>query len=144
MVFCAILCITETWLQNSIPNSIICPPDYSIYRSDRADQRGGGVAILLKNSCFSNFQISTIDISINSVEILALCIRLKSFNLLQLCIYRPPTTTLDTDNSIIATLSELIPQYSQVIITGDFNLPNLNMAQFTIIPIVQNFFITTY
>ena len=32
-----------------IPNSLLCPPNFSIFRKDRADRRGGGVAILCRN-----------------------------------------------------------------------------------------------
>ena len=42
--------ISETWLHSAIPNSLICPPGYSIARKDRKDTRGGGVAILCRNN----------------------------------------------------------------------------------------------
>ncbi|KAJ3650156.1 hypothetical protein Zmor_021861 [Zophobas morio] len=103
---------------------MICPPDYNIHRNDIVHKRGGGVTIFLNKNCFSHFQIKTIDIEINSVETLALHICLQSFSLLLLCIYRPPDTPATTDNNIITVLTELITQYSQVIVTGDFNLPD--------------------
>ena len=44
-----ICCISETWLKPTIPNSLICPPNFSIIRKDRTDRRGGGIAILCRN-----------------------------------------------------------------------------------------------
>ena len=42
-----ILTITETWLSESTSSnaSLLCPSDFSIFRSDRAHGPGGGVAI---------------------------------------------------------------------------------------------------
>ena len=41
--------LTETWLTNKVNDATVCPFNYNIYRSDRSS-RGGGVAILFKNS----------------------------------------------------------------------------------------------
>ena len=40
---------TESWLTNSIPDSEVCPPGYSISRKDRDSGIGGGVFILTSN-----------------------------------------------------------------------------------------------
>ena len=46
-----ILTITETWLSESTSYnaSLLCPSDFSIFRSDRAHGPGGGVAILCRD-----------------------------------------------------------------------------------------------
>ena len=41
--------LTETWLTPKVNDAIICPSNYNIVRSDRIS-RGGGVAVLYKNS----------------------------------------------------------------------------------------------
>ena len=41
-----ILAMTETWLDDSIGDSEICPSGYDIFRRDR-NRKGGGVAILI-------------------------------------------------------------------------------------------------
>ena len=40
---------TETWLNSTISDSEICPDNYSLFRNDRTDRHGGGVAILTSN-----------------------------------------------------------------------------------------------
>jgi len=41
-----VCCVTETWLNNSIPDSFVCPKDYVVYRHDRCSV-GGGVAVFV-------------------------------------------------------------------------------------------------
>lgn len=42
--------ISESWLNNKVPSSLICPDGYIIMRKDRCDLRiGGGVAIICRN-----------------------------------------------------------------------------------------------
>jgi len=39
-------CITETWLNKTIPSDLVNIPGYVLHRSDRKDgRRGGGVAV---------------------------------------------------------------------------------------------------
>ena len=38
-------CITETWLKNEIPDSVVDIPDYTIIRRDRQTDVHGGVFI---------------------------------------------------------------------------------------------------
>ena len=46
-----IVCITETWLTESIPNSPVDIKNYSVVRKDRKpDKRGGGVCAYIKSS----------------------------------------------------------------------------------------------
>jgi len=46
-----VYCVTETWLNNSIPDSFVCPKDYVVYRHDRCSV-GGGVAVFVKKMSF--------------------------------------------------------------------------------------------
>ena len=41
--------LTETWLTPKVNDAIVCPSQYNIIRNDRLS-RGGGVAVLYKNS----------------------------------------------------------------------------------------------
>lgn len=50
-----ILCLTETWLSNLVPDGILNFQDYTIFRLDRLSPgRGGGVAFNLRNEILSN------------------------------------------------------------------------------------------
>ena len=63
-----IILVTETWLKEAIPNSLVDPSHkYNVLRYDRPSSPGGGVCIVLKK-CFSFTEI-TID---DSVEVLAI------------------------------------------------------------------------
>ena len=44
------LCITETWLSNAIPDSIVTISGYNLFRKDRLHTLGGGVCIYVKNN----------------------------------------------------------------------------------------------
>ena len=53
-----ILCITETWLKPSIDDMYVNIENYSIFRSDRRDEkRGGGCCIYVK-SCYQAMEIN--------------------------------------------------------------------------------------
>lgn len=43
-----VLAITETWLDEMIADSEVCPNGYNIYRNDR-NRKGGGVAFIVSN-----------------------------------------------------------------------------------------------
>ena len=44
-------CITESWLHDEISNGMLDPKSmFSIYRSDRPVDRGGGVCVLINHS----------------------------------------------------------------------------------------------
>ena len=86
------LTITETWLSDSTSYnaSLVCPSDFSIFRSDRAHGQGGGVAILCRDffkptqiyfSKYTSFEYCVIQI-LSGPQIVHI-----------LAIYRPPQTT---------------------------------------------------
>ena len=39
------ICITETWLSPSVPDSSVVIPGYNLFRKDRVNTTGGGVCI---------------------------------------------------------------------------------------------------
>ncbi len=44
-----IACITETWLKETVPSSVVNIPGYVVHRNDRSDgRRGGGVAVYVQ------------------------------------------------------------------------------------------------
>lgn len=45
-----VICISETWLNSEIPDSMVSLSGYTLYRCDRTGRRGGGVAFFLLNS----------------------------------------------------------------------------------------------
>ena len=49
------ICITETWLSSTVPDSNITIPSFNLFRKDRTGTSGGGVCIYLKNTIPSKY-----------------------------------------------------------------------------------------
>ena len=64
--------LTKTWLTPKVNDAIICPINYNIVRNDRIS-RGGGVAVLYKNS-LKVFKVKKYLNSFNSIGFEFLCI----------------------------------------------------------------------
>lgn len=137
-----IVCITESWLDSSTPNSVLLHDcDYSIFRKDRpSDKIGGGVCILTKNSTitavhvplpglFNGLEIVCIDIlSSASASSTKLTLDFR----LMLC-YRPPSSNTATDSVQYASLmcqciEAMYPPNSVLLLCGDFNLPKISWS----------------
>lgn len=110
--------ITETWLRNEISDDTIFPPNYKVFRKDRAS-RGGGVAVLIKQ------QIEAILLD-DIADLECLCIKLSCWgqHFILYALYRPP----DTPPEYLSKLEQHISQYHKhkIILVGDFNLPTIN------------------
>ena len=118
-----IIILTETWAKDE--THILCHiPGYESSHNYRADRRGGGVSIFVKNTYRFNI-IETLNISNESFESAAITLFYpdseKRINVLGL--YRPPGG--DT-NLFVEKLSDVISQNNfssdETIITGDFNI----------------------
>ena len=121
-----IIMISETKLSVSNPSSeYFKVSDYTIFRNDRfSSYRGGGVAILV----LSGIPVEVIsDVYYHDTETIACMIRYGSRKFLVACIYRPPSSTMDYNNNINATIKKLCEfEKDQVLICGDFNFPRID------------------
>ena len=125
-----IIFLTETWLQPDTPDSIIGLPGYTIYRADRVGgQRGGGVSIIMRSE-FNGHPIKShiinkyqMPISIDAVWI-NICI--LSYNLLIVCVYRPPAISNLDNKSFIETIGNFCTENPNTLLFGDFNYPSIN------------------
>ena len=126
-----ILCLTETWLDDSVPAQGYVPSGYRIIRKDRSEDfkqkygrnRGGGVAILFKD----HLKIEKKDYMTDDVEeILWVHVKVKQSFMLGV-IYRPEYSDLMKDNEVAETKIEenvrkAMERSDRLIITGDFNI----------------------
>ena len=103
--------MTETWLT------------YLIYRNDRGS-RGGGVAIVLSNQIPSrliqNHQI---------IELISVEISLDP-KVILVCVYISPSSS-DAHLGVILDAISSLPDNCDILITGDFNCPDINWSSLT-------------
>lgn len=125
-----IICITETWLDESIMSSEYFPPNFSVLRADRnfvatGKSRGGGSLIALRDE----FIVSTLDLSmfksVDIIDIIGCKVLLHSENVLLFAVYIPPYVSFEQLQLFINILEENFVNNCKIIIVGDFNVPNI-------------------
>lgn len=115
-----ILTITETWLKPSTQSEEILPPEYNILGQDRLSKKGGGIAILYKNTLTVQ-PLQTPLPKFNNAETLGTVLLLnknKSINILSA--YIPPGNNSPTIEDILQWTNKNLPQ--ETILLGDLNL----------------------
>ena len=119
-----VICLTETWLSESVFDQEILPTNYNIYRKDRPS-RGGGVLIAIKSTIPASVVCS--DPFNNAIEILTVRLNLSKPVTLS-CVYVPPSPSDSYMYDLISNLTQLVKTNlsTDIIITGDFNLPDIN------------------
>ena len=126
----SIFCVTESWLNDTILDSVLlCNDNFCVFRQDR-NFRGGGVAMFV--SCKLNSIICP-QFTISSASFDAVAIVIKTNNnindLLICCVYRPPSNVLHDDFITFITNVNNVTSKT-VILCGDFNLPAYNWSLF--------------
>jgi Endonuclease/Exonuclease/phosphatase family. len=128
---------TETWLIPSIKTSEIGLDNYNIYRCDRDRTdvtRGGGVLIAV-NKCFKSKRI----VLNSSLEILFVLVNIKSKDVVISTVYLPPNSIYGNYQEYTDTLDTIIRKHKGAVLmlTGDFNLPNITWDPNTLEPHVM-------
>ena len=125
----SIICVTETWLNESILSSLIILPKYQVYRSDRCFRRGGGVAVYIRdNSYISNIT----DEFAAPREVDCLLLAVHFFHVALVCIYIPPSAhselLLEVHDFLIDFADKFLTMnpFYRLIIAGDMNQFNTN------------------
>ena len=124
--------LTETKLNKDILTSEVFPSElgYTVYRKDRSNEGGGGVALLI-HSCYSSTEV-TIPDTCSGSEIIWVEIELRNRKkLLVSSFYRRPNdhTTAQLESlqlSIEFVLSRYKSPNQSLTIGGDFNLPDID------------------
>ena len=110
-----IICVTETWLDDSINDGEIEIPGYCVHRRDRLGRRGGGVCIYATNDIPVNPRS---DLESNNVEAVWIEVQGKE-SVLVGCLYRPPHETLQFWDDIDELLSQPAIGRHKIILAGD-------------------------
>jgi len=103
-----VICVTETWFNDSIESSLINISNYNVARSDRSYRRGGGVAVYLRQNISFVIVPEIFELSTNA-DFLALDV--QSMSILLVCVYIPPSLSADTLQSIHAHLVNTIDAF---------------------------------
>lgn len=133
-----IIMLTESWLRDDLDSSLISLNGYSIFRSDRPNQKGGGVCILVKNQtngyhlrCSLSEKYSTVA----PVDSVWLDLQIGNIKILAACIYRPGNTTNEEVNTqMISAVNNAFTDKNLTFILGDFNYPYINWDNLTVSP----------
>ncbi|GAB0208671.1 hypothetical protein GRJ2_003332800 [Grus japonensis] len=116
-----IVAVTETWWDDS-HNWSAAMDGYKLFRRDRQERRGGGVALYVKE-CFDCLELNDGD---DRVECLWIRIRGKANKadiMVGVC-YRPPNQDEQADKIFYKQLGE-VSQSLALVLVGDFNLPDV-------------------
>jgi len=115
--------ITESWLPVESGDEILrgtCPAGYSGLHVPRMGRRGGGVAVIYRNTV--RCRLLSLDFVAQSFEFLAVSLSVNSVAIVLLVVYRPPTNNANQFSDEFACLLEsLVPAPGRLLIVGDFN-----------------------
>lgn len=117
-----ILALTETWLtdeDNGILRSL-CPAGYSAVSAPRHGRRGGGVALIHRDSFVA--KVKTRHPGISSFEYLDIQMSYGSSSLRLLVLYRPPSASTAQFLLDFSVLVGSLAASNNALILGDFNL----------------------
>ncbi|KAK4325511.1 hypothetical protein Pmani_003961 [Petrolisthes manimaculis] len=124
------LALTETHLTYEHLNAEINMNHYSVYRADRQGRSHGGVANYIREDIAASAEVLT-SFSNGTTELLV--VFMKSINLLAITLYRPPNTTHGTFRQITQKIEQILSTLpnpnTEVIMSGDFNFPNINWPE---------------
>jgi hypothetical protein len=123
--FYDILLISETWLNPNFSDSeIISGTDYTLFRQDRCNRIGGGVAMLCRK--YLKIKIVSLPDRFKQLELLACDLRLNNLAYRLLLCYRSPTLGHDDSCLLFQAIQQLASETkSTLLLVGDFNLPEI-------------------
>ena len=124
-----VVCVNETWLNKDILDSEILHSDYTIFRKDRVNRSGGGVLLAVKAESFQTVREFPVpaDMDRLQLEIVAAELTTESNHkiLFRSC-YKPPDVNISWSDEFNDFLNNICDQYENLLIVGDFNLPNIS------------------
>ncbi|XP_055906590.1 uncharacterized protein LOC129941858 [Eupeodes corollae] len=117
-----VICVTETWLRDELNDDICCLEGYRVFRFNRVNRVGGGVAIYVKRTIKCKLKLSaTVD---STIEYLFVEVVGNDGNLLLGTIYRP-NRYIDF-SPLYTVLEEISLSSPNIVLCGDFNCNLLN------------------
>jgi len=127
-----IIALSETWLNDSVPNSLLCCNNqFEIIRKDRKS-RGGGISSEYVSLVSRVFK-PVVDVVImpdkfTELEILSIDITDCNSKTRFILVYRPPSYDRVMNDLLADALQFLCRRVTSVVLIGDVNLPGLNWS----------------
>ena len=120
--------LTESWLDESIPDSSLHIDNYTVFRRDRVDRKGGGIVIYIR-SVFSCSIVDSSDIpGLPSSRSETLVIFIRDFNLLLVGVYHPFWNDVAAHEEALSCLTGILDfahvtfgPNLRIIVCGDLN-----------------------
>ena len=131
----SVICITETWLGDNVLDCELPIPNYHIVRFDR-NRNGGGVLMFISDD-FTYYVLP----NCNGLELLTVVVNKESTRACISLFYRPPSSSahiLDTLCTYLESLS--VPQFSNFVLLGDFNINFCTQSNSTLFTKLESFF----
>lgn len=120
------MCITETHLTSSISSSFVKIPHFNLFRNDvQGKVHKHGVCAFVHEDIL----VDCVSYSMRN----ALLFRLAVQNVYILIVYRPPSYTAAENDTLVQVLESVISG-KEIIIVGDFNLPNIEWLSIEELP----------
>ena len=126
-----LVAITETWLRkNEHPSSLFsCAHDYFVYRSDREEGMGGGVALLVSKN-YKCQEVSSAAVDGGELIWILLEKGSKKSNekLLVCCFYRSNVSKLAPMQKLFEDIQTFEQLNIPMLLLGDFNMPDIDWS----------------
>lgn len=126
----SLLCFSETWLQDSVPDYITSISGFRTIRAATGKRKGGGLAVFI-NSKWCNPHHATIKKQICNKDIELLAVSLRPYYMprefpavIAIVVYIPPSAHAETACDVVhPTIARLQAKYpdSFMFLSGDFN-----------------------
>ena len=127
-----VVCVYETWLNNSVLSSQILPNYRTVYRRDRSGRVGGAVLVVVKSGIQATRRY---DLEIDDTELIVIeVVTSNSKPVILYTFYRPPDSTPDVFQSLNNSLQRN-KESSRIVMMGDFNLPSLQWSSHENVPV---------
>ena len=125
-----ILCLTETWVDTTSKHLLaeINIPGYNLYKYDRTEKKGGGVAIYIRDTITCHLRS---DISTNPTnESVWIEITGEGDNVLLGTVYRAPDLSKESGNYLWQEINKASSN-NRMCVVGDLNFPHINWNNLT-------------
>jgi exonuclease III len=129
----SVICLVETWLQDSVSSCELFDDRYFVFRNDRnlnltLKSDGGGVLIALHKSMFKSFMAKPCWIvpTVEMVCISATTHENRKLNIV--CLYLEPKFSYTKLELLLTNLEKVYQEHSneEFLILGDWNVPEFN------------------